>query len=168
MFDKRDYKLELHEEDAALTSLLEGSGTRRASDRASYDTLKANVFAFLRERGVYGKNARSMLRVLADQAKFMPARIAFHGTGDGGPRSLPQSPKQYSIGSMTNEDTGEVFTGHLVVLLRPIETLSNRVIVAELASYYRWWGDMLYPSSHFTLHLRNYPHREIGEGMVLV
>ena len=163
MRDRSDYRLRFWDEQLSLCNELESFGEpERERNLETYAAIRDYVLPILRERRIGLQNARTMLRILADQAKFVSVRIRFFDVSGGGPKALPTNTRRLVI--MPHDGR----FGRQVVMIRPISRLSGRVIEAELAPYYVWYADGAFTQgASLEVHLRCYPSRIIGEGVVL-
>ena len=156
--DRNDYRLRFCNEDESLRFCL---GEANGHDVETYQMIKEYVLPLLRERGILTSRARAMLRVLADQAKFIPARVRFFDVSEKGPKNLPSRLKKYRL--ELNDDPAH----NRAVIVKPIRALSGRVMEMELAQYYMWYGDVLVPGTIFKLRSVSYPGRHVAEGILL-
>jgi hypothetical protein len=147
-----DYRIKLWDEKKCLRNTSE-------EDTETYARLKEYILETLRNRRTPPVIARYLLRIITDQVMFLPARISFLNPALGGPRTLPSESHRYSIYLSDGS--------RLTVMVKPLARLSERVIEAELAGYYLWYGDMLTHGTTFQLHYKNYPSRLIGSGIIL-
>lgn len=163
MRDRSDYRLRFWDEQLSLRCELESFGeSERECNLETYAAIKDYVLPILRERRIGLQNARTMLRILADQAKFVPVRIRFLDVSERGPRALPKSTKRLIVQPHNDRYSRQV------VIVRPMRELSGRVIEAEMAPYYVWYADGAFiQGASFEVHMRCYPNRTIGEGVVL-
>jgi len=154
-YDRYDYRLIFWDEDKILNRCQNDLST---DDIETYKTIKEFVLPLFCERKIGATNSRALLRMLADQAKFRPARISFFPVSEGGLRKLSFESKKYDLipsGAFRRR-----------VIVRPLKELADRVFEVELAQYYVWHTDILDSGTEFSIKSVNYD-KIIGKGAML-